>query len=262
MMETNKQGRLMVITGASSGLGEACALYFAKQGWIVCALARNKEKLKRLAEKENTIFSYPTDVSIAKQVKESFAAIECEHGVIDVLINNAGYFGKGELIGESDIDAIDSVIDTNLKGAMYCVYAATPSMIERRNGQIINISSIGGIPGISVACPYGEEQHLFAGPPEGKVAMAPYGISKHGMTAMEDSLGRQLMKFDIRMTTLCPGGIETPLWEGDDGVNNYPTPGVKLMEPMELVNLIEFILKQPRHTLYKQITLFPTCEWK
>ena len=121
---------IMVITGASTGVGKATSLHFAREGYSVCALARSAEKLERLAEEgSGKIFVYPTDVSDGGQVERVFAKILDEHGRIDVLVNNAGVTAGGQPI---DFSTIDRIIDTNLKGTLYCTFAALPSM--RENG--------------------------------------------------------------------------------------------------------------------------------
>ena len=162
--------KTMVITGASSGLGKTLAEHFATKGWTVCAVARSRDKLVELREAyPEKIFAYPTDISNAKQVKASFAAIHETHNPIDVLINNAGVVPQWKQFGKDDFEVIDQTIDINLKGTMYCTYAVLPGMLERKDGRIINIASRVG---------------LVEGRPPGPDAplgFADYGASKLGM---------------------------------------------------------------------------------
>ncbi len=234
--------KVMVVTGASSGVGKAIAERFARDGWPVCALARSEDKLEALAEAHESVEAYPTDVSDAAQVKRTFAAILDRHPRVDALVNNAGVTND-EHFGEADFTVIDRVIDTNLKGAMYCTYAVLPSMMEHREGRIINVASTAGIPGEHIA------------PPAGTVRFADYGASKFGLVGFADFMARDLRHYNIQMTTLCPGGIDTPIrGDGDEDAS-------KLMRPEEVAKLVEFILEQRPNTLYKQVVFFPMCEW-
>lgn len=235
----------MIITGASSGLGKCLAEHFASKGWTVCAVARNRDKLKDLEEAyPGNIFAYPTDVSDAKQVKTSFAAIQKERGPVDALINNAGIVPQDREFGKDDFEVVDRTIDTNLKGTMYCTYAVLPSMLEQKDGRIINIASRAGVVG-------GEGR----ADPGGPLNFGDYGASKFGVVGFGHHLGRQLLPKGILMTTLCPGGINTPVadaWDVDKG---------KLMQPDQIADLIEFLLKQEKNIFFKQMLFFAGFEW-
>ena len=234
----------MIITGATSGLGEAFVLRFAREGRSICAIARNETKLATLVDKyPGIIEAYPTDIADAKQVKRTFAAIHEKHAVIQVLINNAGVLNRTRF-GEADWEIIDKVIDTNLKGTMYCTYAALPSMIARKEGTIINIASTAGIPG----------SRLVAGPGRGTISLGDYGASKFGVVGFGDTLARDLLYYGIHLITLCPGGMDTPMARGREDAS-------ELTKPEEVAELVAFLLKQPKNTLYKQVVLFPTNEW-
>lgn len=241
-------GQVIVVTGASSGLGKALALSFASRGMTVCALARSEDKLRTMAkEHPNRIEPYPTDVSDAKQVKETFKTILRKHRTIDVLINNAGVTHPARF-GEEDFETIDRVIDTNLKGTMYCTYAVLPAMMARKKGRIINIASTAGIPGGRLRAT------------SGVVSFGDYRASKYGVVGFGDALAGNLLQHGILLTTLCPGGIDTPLWIRN-GKSTYPGDTDKLIKPEEIVDLVEFLLKQPDSTLYKALIFFPTVEW-
>jgi 3-oxoacyl-[acyl-carrier protein] reductase len=238
----------MIVTGASSGLGEALTLRFAADGMKVCAVARSRDKLKQLAERyPDNIDVYPTDVSDAKQVKMSFAAILEKYPAIDVLINNASVLNHAKF-GEVDFEIIDRVIDTNLKGTMYCTYAVLPSMMDCKAGRIINIASVAGLPGGRLPAP------------PGVVSFGDYHASKFGVVGFGDMIAQGLLQYGIHVITLCPGGINTPLWE-KNGVNVYPGDPNELIQPEEIGDLIAFLLEQPNSTLYKQLFFFPTNEW-
>ncbi len=228
--------KTMVVTGASTGVGRAIALHFAKKGFRVCALARSKDKLAALAHEETAIRPYSCDVANKKQVKQTFETIVAEHGGIDVLINNAGIVAGPT---KDDFESVDPVVDTNLKGTMYCTFAAVPSMRANRDGRIINVASISGVD-IS---------------PDGNNGL--YAASKYGQVAFGESIGKMLRKDGILVTTLCPGGIDTPLW---NDTNPYPLGVENMIKPDEIAELIEYILNTPKRLLFKNVIFVPTVE--
>ncbi|MCD6290671.1 MAG: SDR family oxidoreductase [Anaerolineae bacterium] len=228
---------VMVVTGASSGVGRAVALRFAQEGYTVCALARSVDKLERLAkEGDGNIFPYPTDVADSGQVERTFAEILEEHGRIDVLINNAGITTPGRDI--VDFATVDQVIDTNLKGTIYCTFAALPTMRENGGGRIINIASVAGA-------------YIHY-----KGNNGVYAASKHGVVAFSESIGRMVRKDGILVTVLCPGGIDTPLWDGRE----YPYDRSVMIRPEEVADLIAYILQQPERILFKNVIFVPVVE--
>ncbi len=236
----------MVITGASGGLGKALAEYFAKKDFVVCALARSVDKLAEIEQAyPGQVFPYSCDVSKAKQVKEVFAEIIDEHKQIDVLINNAGISQQDKQFPRDPFDCIDSTIDINLKGTMYCTYAAAEDMVKRKDGRIINIVSRGGVVGNS------------SGPAKAGDVMgfADYQASKHGVMGFAHVFGRGLLANVVFMTSLCPGGIRTPMtaeWDIDPE---------KLIQPEQIADLIDFILKQEKNILFKNMLFIPPHEW-
>ncbi|HEY88579.1 MAG TPA: SDR family oxidoreductase [Thermoflexia bacterium] len=229
--------RLMVITGASSGVGRATALRFASEGYAVCALARSANKLDELVvEAVGKIYPYPTDVSDSQAVERTFAKILEEHGKIDVLVNNAGVTTGGRPI---DFAMIDRIIDTNLKGTLYCTFAALPSMRQNGGGHIVNVASIAGV-------------NISAQGDDGL-----YIASKHGVVAHSEALGRLVRRDGVLVTALCPGGIDTPLWNDE---NPYPYDEGMMIQPEEVADLIAYILAQPKRTLFKNVIFVPVVE--
>jgi 3-oxoacyl-[acyl-carrier protein] reductase len=229
--------KLMVVTGASTGVGRATCLRFAAEGYTVCALARSADKLEKLRTQAGSgIAPYPTDVSDSERVSEAFNRILAEHGTPDVLVNNAGITSGGKPVEPALIDAI---IDINLKGAMYCTFAVLPRMQERKSGRIINVASIAGV-------------DISESGSDGL-----YAASKHGMVAFADALGRKVRKDGVLVTTLCPGGIDTPLWSED---NPYPHGREAMIRPEEVADLIAYVLSQPERTLFKNVIFVPTVE--
>jgi len=229
--------RTMVITGASTGVGRATALRFAGEGYSVCALARSVDKLDELAmEAAGRIVPYPTDVSDSKQVERTFAKILEDHGRIDVLVNNAGVTSGGRPV---DVATIDRIIDTNLKGTLYCTFAALPSMRENGGGHIVNVASIAGV---DISAKGGD---------------GLYAASKHGVVAFSEALGEMVRRDGVLVTALCPGGIDTPLWNDE---NPYPYDKGTMIRSEEVADLIAYILAQPKRTLFKNVIFVPVVE--
>jgi NAD(P)-dependent dehydrogenase (short-subunit alcohol dehydrogenase family) len=231
------KNKVMVVTGASTGVGKAITLRFAQEGYKVCALARSVDKLNALsAEESGVIFAYPTDVTDSDQVAASFDQILEDHGRIDVLVNNAGVTTGGKPV---DFEMIDRVIDTNLKGTMYCTFAALPSMKELAEGHIFNVASIAGV---DISAQGGD---------------GLYTASKHGAVAFSEAVGKMVRRDGILVTALCPGGIDTPLWNEE---NPYPFDNDTMIRPEEVADLIAYILAQPKRTLFKNVIFVPVVE--
>lgn len=231
---------LTVITGASRGVGEALALRLAQEGHRVAALARNEEALKAIASQapEDSIIACPLDVSDATAVQQCIDSLDAEHGPIGVLVNNAAVV-QNIPFAEQSLERVDEIIDTNLKGTMYVTHAAIQHMIPRKKGRIINISSVAGMRGI--------------------LGQASYCASKHGMIGFADALTQELIPHNIQVASICPGAIDTPLWDPEK--NPYPGDVSKTIQPEEIVDLVVYLLNQPDHTIFKRIMLFPSNEW-
>jgi len=230
---------VMVVTGASRGIGQALSRHFTAEGWTVCGLARGRDGLLALGDELGELFEpYPTDISDSGEVRKTMAAIIEKHGQVDVLVNNAAVFTM-QPFAEQDYETIDRLIDINLKGTMYCTRALAPSMVERGCGRIFNIASVSGTHGI-----------------EGQ---AIYGATKHGMLGFNDVIAQELKPHGVLVTSICPGGVNTPLW--DPAVNPYFGEYDNMTTPEEIVDLVAFVVRQPKHTLHKRFVFFPTGEW-
>lgn len=228
---------VMIITGASTGVGKAAALRFAQEGYEVCALARSADKLRELEQRtDGAVRAYPADVSDSADVANVFAAVRERHGGLDVLVNNAGVTTGGRTASAS---LVDEVIDTNLKGTMYCTFEALPMLRENGGGHIFNVASIAGV---DIA-------------PNGNDGL--YAASKHGMVAFSESIGKMVRRDGVLVTALCPGGIDTPLW----GTKNpYPFDKKAMIRPEEVADLMAYILAQPKRTLFKNVIFVPIVE--
>lgn len=230
--------RVAVVTGATSGVGEYIAESMVKKGWRVFGIGRNPEKLRELNEKLGSAFiGIAADIRNFEAVKEVFARVEREAGEIDILVNNASVFKMLEYDKCSQND-IDSIIDTNLKGTMYCTLAAVGIMKTKKKGRIINIASVASTHGIP--------------------KQAIYCASKYGLNGFAEALNQELIPHNISITTIYPGGINTPLWNDK---NPYPGNIDDLLKPQDIVRLVEYIVELEPYVILKNMTIFPSNEW-
>jgi 3-oxoacyl-[acyl-carrier protein] reductase len=208
-------GRVAVVTGASQGIGRACALKLAKCGASVALLARNREKLEEVAREIQNITgdggtgspartssspdgggtgvfarSYPTDIESEDQIKSVFKSIIAEFGKIDILVNNAG-ITRDQLVMRMKRADWDSVLNTNLTSAYLCTQQVISSMLKQRWGRIINITSIFG--------------------QMGQAGQANYAASKAGLIGLTMAIARELGSRSITCNAVAPGFIETAM---------------------------------------------------
>lgn len=192
------KNKVIFLTGASSGIGEALAVELAKRGATLGLLARREELLKNLAAKcesfGGTARVFAADVVDAEAVQKSVNALRDEFGRIDVLIANAGIGGNNKETRELNAEAVKKIIDINLIGAVNAVAAVLPPMLERKSGQLVAISSLAG----------------FRGLPKS----AAYSASKAGMTAFFESVRLDVQDRGVAVTIIQPGFIKTPLTSG------------------------------------------------
>jgi len=179
---------VILVTGASSGVGEVIARDFASRGWVVAAVARRAARLEALAaepETKGNIHPFPCDVADAGAVQSVVAAVEAQCGAIDVCVLNAAVGHPGTPFWENTIEDVDNVIDINLKGVMYVAHAVLQGMIARDAGHIFGIASVAGTHGIA-------NQSIYC-------------TSKHGMLGFMDTLCDELNPTSIVCSTICPG---------------------------------------------------------
>ncbi|BDI28982.1 oxidoreductase [Capsulimonas corticalis] len=193
-MTNNIEGKVVVITGASSGLGEAAARLLSEQGATVVLGARRADRIQALAEELNAkggkALAQATDVIDRDQVKALVDSAVRTYGRIDTIINNAGLMPQS-LLEALKIDEWDRMIDVNIKGVLYGIAAALPYMKEQKSGHIINVSSVAGHkvrPGSSV-----------------------YAATKHAVRALSEGLRQEVKPYNIRTTIISPGAVATEL---------------------------------------------------
>jgi len=219
--------KTILITGTTSGVGATIAYDYIEKGWNVIGLARSESIFDYSNYKH-----YQVDVTSCYEMYDIFEQI----GNIDILVNNAAVF-KMKSFSDTTLDEIDDMIDINLKGAMYVTKFALQKM--EKGSRIFFINSVAG---------FEELENQSA-----------YCASKHGLTGFAGVLGEELRSRGIKVTSIHPGGIDTPLWSRDIP---YPCGDVsKAISPMELVKVIDFVYNSQFNVEYKTIKMFPDTEW-
>ena len=193
-MSNNIEGKVVVITGASSGLGEAAARLLSEQGATCVLGARRTERIKSLADELNSrsgkALAISTDVIHRDQVKKLVDSAVQTYGRIDVMINNAGLMQQSPL-ERLKTDEWDNMIDINIKGVLYGIAAALPHMQRQKAGHIINVSSVAG--------------HKVT--PSGTV----YCATKHAVRVISEGLRQEVKPYNIRTTIISPGAVASEL---------------------------------------------------
>ena len=193
-MIDNIRNKIVVITGASSGLGKATASHLSEQGALVVLGARRFDRIQALAteltERGGQAIAVQTDVTHSKQVKRLVDTAIEHHGRIDVMINNAGLMPHSPL-ERLKIGDWDRMIDVNIKGVLYGIAAALPYMQKQNAGHIINVSSVAG--------------HKV------RPGSAVYAATKHAVLAISEGLRQEVKPYHIRTTVISPGAIATEL---------------------------------------------------
>lgn len=200
------EGKSVVVTGASSGMGRRIALDFAAEGATVVAVARRKERLEELAEEAKEfpgkILIYPGDISL-QEVNEGMIDYACrECGKLDILVNNAGIMDEFKPMHEVSNDLWERVLKVNLNGPMFAMRKAVQVMLEQETGgNIVNIASIGGTRGCR--------------------AGAAYTASKHALIGLTENTAYMYVQKGIRCNAICPGGVDTEVMNSQTDLSQF-----------------------------------------
>ncbi len=237
--------KVILITGASSGIGFSTAITLSKSGATIVAGARRTEKLeelkKTLENSSGRILTTSLDVT-KKDECQRFADLALkEFGRIDVLINNAGLMPLS-FVKNLKVDEWDRMVDVNIKGVLYCTAAVIPNMISNKSGHIVNISSVAG-------------RLVF---PAGSV----YCATKHAITAFSEGLRQELsQRSNIRVTCIEPGVVATELTNTitDNSLKSFvdSVKTMKALEAQDIANAILFALDSPSHVNVNEILIRP-----
>ncbi|MBU8691195.1 SDR family oxidoreductase [Priestia megaterium] len=243
---SNIQDKVVIITGASSGIGEATAKELASKGAKLVLAARREDRLKKLQEEiqkngGQAIYKV-TDVASHEQMEELAEYALTEFGKIDVMVNNAGVMPLSPVY-QKKINEWDSMIDINIKGVLYGIAAVLPSMRERKEGHIINVSSIAG--------------HLVFH------ASAVYSGTKFAVRAITEGLRKEEAPNNIRTTIISPGTISTELLESisDEKLKSEIVEVSKIgIEPDSIARAVAFAIEQPSDVAINEMIVRPTIQ--
>ncbi|OPA80084.1 oxidoreductase [Paenibacillus selenitireducens] len=211
------QDKIILITGASSGIGALMAQKLADRGAIPILTARSVDKLQELQSRiQGTSRIIPMDVTNENQVNAAVSAVIQEYGRIDILINNAGY-GVFETFLDTSISEFDTMMDVNYMGIVRCTKAVLPHMVAAGQGHIVNIASLAG--------------------KIGSAKSSSYNATKHAVLGLTNALRQEMYGTGIYVTAINPGPIDTPFFEKADPSGQY-VQNVKmfLLTPDQVVN--------------------------
>ena len=199
--------KLALVTGASSGIGQAIAVALAQQGARLILVGTNEERLaesKKLCEAAGAqAHSYAANVADYALMQGLAEAVKAEHGTVDILVNNAGVVMSG-LVHEVDIEDWQRLIDINVMGVVHGCKLFVPGMLEAGGGHIVNMASAAGL--------------------IGQPGMSTYCATKHAVVGLSSSMRYELARAGIGVTTICPGYVRTPIIESLKLVGKLDTP--------------------------------------
>ena len=235
----NLKGKTALVTGGGRGLGKAVALALAAEGVNVAITGRNENNLKSVVaeiESKGVKSSYSVfDVTDKKQVFASLEKLQNAFGKFDILINNAGIAAFGGIL-EMDDEQWEDIVKTNLFGPYYVVKAVVPGMVEKKSGDVVNISSTAGL--------------------KGNALTSAYSASKFGLIGMSESMMFELRKQNIRVTTLTPSTISTDMAKTDLKITDGNPE--KVLQPEDFAELVVDLLKLNKRAMLASAALWST----
>jgi len=235
--KTPLNARTVLVTGGSRGIGAAIAKKLASLGADVVICGRHKAELDKTASAISAnggghCEGLACDITNWDQVQKLAETVGQKLGGVDILINNAGVGGFGGPLHKLPLEDWEQVLNTNLRAAYYMIRAFTPAMIEKKGGDIINISSIAG----KNALPNG----------------AAYSASKWALNGLSYSVAEELRQYNIRVTVVCPGSVHTDLspHEGKDPK--------KMLQPDDVAHVVEMLVTQQPRSFVSEVVIRPT----
>jgi NADP-dependent 3-hydroxy acid dehydrogenase YdfG len=244
-MAGSLEGKKAVVTGASSGIGEATVEALVGEGAAVSAGARRLDRLEALAERvDGTVHVYEVDITdeaaARSFIEDSAAAMDG----IDILVNNAGVMLLGPVVG-ADVEQWQRMINVNLLGLLYCTHATLPVMGEGGGGHIVNVASVAGR--------------------QASLGSAVYAMTKFGVVAFSEGLRQEVLHANVRVTCVEPGYVETEL----QGHNEHPMVveaiekmkkdlGDDVLKAADIADAIVYALSRPPHVAINEVLVRPT----
>lgn len=236
--------RTVLITGATSGIGEATAHLLARHNYPLILCGRRQERLTELQQTLSAHTSVHTlcfDVAVKEQVQQAIESLTDQWKDISILINNAGNAHGLAPIQLGAVDDWDAMIDSNVKGLLYVTNAVMPSLLKQANPHIINIGSIAG-------------KEVY---PNGNV----YCASKFAVDALTKGMRLDLNKQGVKVTAIHPGMVETEFslvrFKGDTSRADTVYNGVEPLHAQDIAEVIHYVLSQPKHVVLSDITILP-----
>ena len=236
-------GRRALVTGGGSGIGLAVAKLFLQEGAKVAITGRDGDKLRRAAEGlggGDRLLAHACDVAEPAQVESLVARVTGAFGGIDVLVNNAGTNIKERTMRQLTPERWQLIVRSNLDGAFYCTHAVLPQMFARKDGVIVNVSSVAG---------------KRAGPLGG----AAYAAAKFGMSALGICLAAEEKDSGVRVSNIYPGEVDTPILE----VRPQPVSDeqrAKILKPEDVAAAVLFVAALPPHVSVPELVVKPTSQ--
>ena len=241
--------KTILITGATSGIGEATARIFAANNFRIIITGRRKERLDKLAEElkaeyKAVVLTLSFDVRNSSEVQKNIASLQGDWSIIDVLVNNAGLASGLGPIQSGELDDWEKMIDTNIKGLLYVTRAVSPLMIARNSGHIINIASVAG-------------KEVY---PNGNV----YCATKHAVDALSRSMRIDLLPHGIKVTNIAPGLVETEFsvvrFHGDKERADNVYKGYQPLNAADIADAIWYAASRPAHFCVNDMVLTPLAQ--
>ncbi len=240
---------IVLITGASSGIGRATAMRLAKDGFRLILVSRRAVTLKKLSTYLETKYNceclaIPVDVRNYSNLKTAFNDLPEEWKQIAILINNAGLAAGLDPVHEGSLDDWNQMIDTNIKGVLHVTKLIAPGMISRQKGHIINIGSIAG-------------KEVY---PKGAV----YCATKHAVEALTLGMRMDFVPFGVKVSSVCPGAVETEFslvrFKGDTERADKVYDGFQPLEAEDIADVIQFIITRPAHVNIQDVLVMPAAQ--
>ncbi|MEP6735126.1 MAG: SDR family NAD(P)-dependent oxidoreductase [Chryseolinea sp.] len=239
--------RIALITGGTSGIGEATARLLAKNNFNLIICGRRQDRLSSLEEelgKDTAVITLSFDVRDHESVAKAIASLPERWRDIDVLINNAGNAHGFDSIQSGKLEDWDAMIDVNVKGLLYVSKEIIPILTARQRGHIINLGSIAG-------------KEVY---PNGNV----YCASKYAVDAITQGMRLDLNQFNIKVTSINPGLVETEFalvrFKGDETKASNVYKGMTPLKGEDIADIILYTLNSPAHVVLADITVFPTAQ--